>query len=458
MARRTLYFVSIFIAYVIGIWTFTLASRVLITGGLKNLILLTIFLGMIGGIAILEANEIKRRPYRIHEFMTKYAKTPSVSIILLTFLLILTGVISHYTGMSLEKIMNVSIPVVGVLILLLGLILLISTKTRSLDIIMASSVLTVILIVIGLIFLRSQANELVKNEVSRSFISNVLAATKSLEFKVTLLDIEHVFIVSVLLFGLGVGFYYIIGGPLASLEVDVKKVIGITMLLQIAMSFIAIGTFAYSLGIAHQLFRDASMRGKAQEALSVYMEYFNPIWEEYRQPERFNPRITIESLYNIPDMLRHLKVKGSLGVILSLMGSIFLAGFTTVLVLLEVGSQLVMDVFQVNRRTSLVTVALLASILAGFASLGQIRTILIGTIISMAPIIGLVEFLPVIKLRRTVTTYALGAILLILGISNIVLITQLKNQYYNLGIIVGIMLLIPLAFNKLLLRTIIASR
>ncbi|HII60383.1 sodium-dependent transporter [Pyrococcus horikoshii] len=452
MAQRTLYFASIFIAYMIGIWTFTLVPKILIMGGLTGLLLILTFSGIISGIVALEIYEIKNRPYRIHEFMTKFVKTPSISIILLSFLFIVTSITAHYTGMSIESMVNTPIPGVGILVIFLGMLLLVLTRSRSLDIIVVSSVLTVVLIITGMLFLRNQAESIVNTQLSRSFISNVFTAVKSFNINISLLEVEYAFIISVLIFGLGMGFYYIIGGPLATLKVDVRKVIIVTILIQVIISFVAVATLAYSVGIAHQAFRDAFMKGKAKEALEVYREYFNPLWEEYRRSEGFNPKVAIESLYNIPNMLRDLKMKGSLGIIVSLMGSIFLAGFTTVLVLLEIGGQLIMDIFQVNRRTGITIVALLSSLFAGFAYLNPLRVILLSTVISIMPLIGFIEFYPVMKLRSSLISYVLGSILLIFGIADIVAILQFKNYYYELGVIVGLMLLIPLAFNKLLIK------
>ena len=161
MAQRTLYFASIFIAYMIGIWTFTLVPKILIMGGLTGLLLILTFSGIISGIVALEIYEIKNRPYRIHEFMTKFVKTPSISIILLSFLFIVTSITAHYTGMSIESMVNTPIPGVGILVIFLGMLLLVLTRSRSLDIIVVSSVLTVVLIITGMLFLRNQAESIV---------------------------------------------------------------------------------------------------------------------------------------------------------------------------------------------------------------------------------------------------------------------------------------------------------
>ncbi|CAB49682.1 sodium-dependent transporter [Pyrococcus abyssi] len=453
MAKRTVYFVFIFIAYTLGIWTFTLIPRILVGGGLTALALLTVASLIIGALVTMEVNEVKNRPYKIHEFMTKFVKMPAISLVLLSFVIVVTAIDAHYTGLALSRIIGAKIPFVGIVAIILALALLIGMRTRSLDFIVGSSILTMILIMAGALFLKRQADMYIIDEIPRLTVQGIIDSIKGFTTGINFLQTEIIFMVALLVFGLGVGFYYVIGGPLARLGVDVRKVVIGTIGLQLILSIVALLTVAYSIGIAYQGYWNAYSMGSDVQFLMIQKEYWGPLYDEYIQRgEIMRPKYTIESLYSIPNMLRDLNIEGSTKTILALMGSFFLAGFTTLLVLLETGGQLVMDVFQVTRRQGILWASILSSVMAILVYFEQLRMILLGTLLGTTALIGLVEFLPVIKLRKSATSYILAGLILLLGIGTIAATFQFGG-YYRLGILVGLMLLLPLGFNNMLLKT-----
>ncbi|AFK22781.1 sodium-dependent transporter [Pyrococcus sp. ST04] len=455
MRGRTLYFVFILIAYTIGIWTFSLVPKILMTTGLTGLGMMLIFSGIVGAMIVFEAGEISRRGYRVHEFMTKVGRMPTVSIVMLVFLFIMTGIIGHYTGIALEKIFGISIPGIGIITVLLALGLLLLAKSKSLDLIVIFSILLIILTVFAAFFLGSKAEEFVTKESSYQFISTTLDKLHSFQTNIPVTIVVETFLVTLLIFGLGVGFYYVIGSSLAAINVDMKRILLVVILLQIVLSMLSALIITYSIGISHQAYWTAFESGKAMEAMDVYNKYFRPLWREYTSPEDIDVKPLIETVFGIPEILAKLKVKGWYSFTIALMLSIFFAGFTTILVLLESGAQLAMDVFQTTRKNSLIMISLISSILAGLSYLGPLRATLLATIVLMVPLYALVELFPIARVaeEKRIWVLVLSAILVIVWIPMVFMGIQSGKDVQILGIIVGLMLLVPLAFNRMFAKT-----
>ncbi|MFA4639865.1 sodium-dependent transporter [Pyrococcus kukulkanii] len=454
MRGKSLYFVFILIAYTVGIWTFSLIPKILMTVGLTGLALMVGFSLIIGAMVTVEVNGIMKKAYRVHEFMTKIGRTPTVSLVLLAFLFIVTSVISHYTGVALEKILGLTIPGVGVLVILLGLILLIMAKSKSLDLIVVFSILLVILTIFAAAFLGSKVDNVVTKEASYQYISTTLTKLHTFTGEVPISIVVETFLASLLTFGLGVGFYYVIGSSLATVNLDIKKILVIVILLQIFLSFLAALIVTYSIGISHQAYWSAFEKGQAAEAMEVYNRYFRPLWKEYTSPERIEVKPLVETIFGIPEILKKLKIEGWFSFTLALMLSIFLAGFTTILVLLESGAQLAMDVFQISRKDSLVFAGIISAILAGIGYFEPLRAVLVATIVTMIPIYSLVELLPLMKVEEyRGKAIILMVVLIALWVPLIIAALREGKDTTILGIIVGGMLLIPLAFNKILTRS-----
>ncbi|ASJ16834.1 hypothetical protein A3L04_06970 [Thermococcus chitonophagus] len=446
--KKLLYFIFIFIAYTISLWTFSMIPGIIMETGIASLLVLLVFFSVASAIVVTEINAVMKKGYRIHEFMTKVGRTPAISMILLSFLFIVAAIVAHYTGVALSGILGIKIVGAGIIAALLALGLLLIARSRSLDLIVIFSVILLIITVSVPMFLKSKFDEVVTSDTSRQFTEIALSRMFSLSsFHLTSDLIVMSFLVAILVFGLGIGFYYVIGFSMSSVKVSAKKLILIILAIQVLLSFTTALTMTYSLSIAHQAYSTAFQFGEAEESIRLYTEYFMPLWE-------FNiTRVTtaVDATYGIPSILR---IGGLTTYAVALSLALFLAGFTTLLVLFETGAQIAMDTFQTTRRNALIVVALISAVLAGFTYSDSIRGVLLSTIAGLIPIYTAIELFPASRAEESPgKIYVLMALLIGLGLVTVGLTIGVNGDVGILGIIVGLMLLVPLVFNKMLIKT-----
>ncbi|AEH24687.1 sodium-dependent transporter [Pyrococcus yayanosii] len=456
MRKLNLYFAFIVIAYTVGIWTFTVTPKVLMLLGLKGAVLMLAFTLVAAAAIVLQISSINATKYRVHEYLVKVARFPSISIIMISFLLVVTAVIGHYTGEALAKALNTNIAIFGILSILLVALLLLMARGRTLQLIVIVSVLFVILAVLSAVFLHSKVDEVVVDRASRTYLTATFDAMKSFEAPLKLSSVVQVFLVSILSFGLGVGFYYVLGTFMPP-DLDIKKVLAIVILLQVMLSLVAALVVAYSIAISHQAYSTAFKTRDPWEAQEIYEKYFLPLLK-YRQSEDIKIIYSVEAIYLIPDVLRTTKLEGGEGIITFLMLSLFLAGFTTLLLLIEGGAQIAADVFQINRRNSIAVITALSSILTGLTAIPSIKVVLTTVVVIMIPVFAAVELLPVMRARgiwgaSKGATAVLVAIFIALWLPAVITVARIREEAVMLGIALGLVLLVPLLFNGVLVKS-----
>ncbi|AAL81387.1 hypothetical protein PFDSM3638_06295 [Pyrococcus furiosus DSM 3638] len=454
--NRSLYLIFIIVGYTLGIWTFTVIPKIYMTIGLKGLVLMLVFSAVVVAGVLGQINSIKEKTYRIHEFMVKSARLPAVSVVLVSFLFFVSAVVAHYTGLAVEKLFGIGAPGFGLIIALVAMIILIGTRGRSLDAIAIFSILLIILIIISVFFLRSKVSEVVVKETSREFVRTTLETVFSFSGELNMRTVVLTFLTTLMMFGLGVGFYYIIGMTISGWKFDIKKVLAVVVILQALLSLSAALILTYSIGAAHQAYWSAFEKGKAMEALDVYDKYFLPLWREYTSPERMNFLRLIDTVYGIPDILRKLGMEGGTYIIAFLMISLFFAGFTTLLVLIETGGQIISDMFQVTRKNAILIVSIITGILSTLLSLPAIKEVLVVLVALMLPLFALIESLPALKATKGSGKVAEAIFAILIAIFFIVALVpalQSGGDVALIGIVLGFLLLSPLVFNNFLLKS-----
>ncbi|MDK2869132.1 MAG: hypothetical protein PWP39_367 [Pyrococcus sp.] len=454
--NRSLYLVFIIIGYTLGIWTFTVIPKIYMTIGLKGLLLMLAFSVVIVAGVLGQINSIKEKTYRVHEFMIKSARLPAVSVVLAGFLFFVSAVIAHYTGLAVEKLFGIGVPGFGLLIALIAMIILIGARGRSLDAIAVFSILFIILIIVSVFLLRLKVDEVVVKETSKEFVRTTLNTVFSFSGELSLRTVVLTFLATLMMFGLGVGFYYIIGMTISGWKFDIKKVLAVVVILQVILSLSAVLILTYSIGAAHQAYWSAFEKGKAMEALDVYDKYFLPLWREYTSPERMNFLKLVDTVYGIPAILRQLGMEGGRYIIAFLMLSLFFGGFTTLLVLMEIGGQIVSDMFQVTRKNAIIIVSIVTGILSILLSLSTIKEVLVTLTTLMLPLFALIESLPALKATKgsgRVAEVIFEILVAVFFIAALVSALQSGGDAILMGVVLGLLLLSPLVFNNFLLKS-----
>lgn len=129
--------------------------------------------------------------------------------------------------------------------------------------------------------------------------------------------------------------------------------------LQLILGIAASYTVAYSLGASFQAFEDAVRNPNAspEEVFRLYREF--QTLKSYTGNPSVSVHESIQAFYLIPSILLDVLPKAKL-MVYSLLISLYMAGFTTVIVLIEMGAQMTAEVVQTNRRNALATVSVLS--------------------------------------------------------------------------------------------------
>lgn len=171
-----------------------------------------------------------------------------------------------------------------------------------------------------------------------------------------------------------------------------------------------------------------------------------------------NPSVSvhesIQAFYLIPSILLDVLPKAKL-MVYSLLISLYMAGFTTVIVLIEMGAQMTAEVVQTNRRNALATVSVLSLAISLAMWNEALFKVFIFLPFSIVGILAAIEAYPSLKSLQShekLLTALGAAVMLVIGLGS--LYYSLTGIFaMKLAAITGLILLVPVAFNSMLLRS-----
>ncbi|NJE06459.1 hypothetical protein E3E36_09965 [Thermococcus sp. M36] len=443
--------------YVLGIWNFLVLPKYYITFGLKGFLISLIPMLMVLFLVYSEAESTKRTRYLIYELFFKVSRTPSLIFVLLMFLFIMLGITTYYSSYSLIYVFGVGsryvLPIaVGTVVL--SVLLLMMAKGRTLEVISVLSVLFVLFAIVSAVLIRNQALNTVTAPQAVQYMESAVSSITSLNQPLSLKGVLYMLISVLISFGLGTGVYYVVGSFTPE-ELDLKKVLAAVFVLQIILSFAAAFTVAYSLGAAYQgfgkAFRNPSI--PAEESMRLFMGFQD--LKEYTTNGEKSPIDSIEVFYSIPYVLRGNIV--SAGRLISLlMLSLYFAGLTTIIILIEMGSQVLSEVMRFDRGRSLGLVALFGVVLSAAMMVGDIRTMFLVVPFSVGTLVAAVEAYPLLSedlsLNREILVVVI-AILALVGLVALYYALRAPAVSVKIGALLGLVLFVPAFMNSMLLRT-----
>ncbi|WP_456365123.1 sodium-dependent transporter [Thermococcus sp.] len=469
--------------YILGVWNFLLVPKYLIVFGLKGMaiVLVSMFLALLLMLGEFEATRDTR--YLIHEFMVKVARFPAVTLVLLMFLLVLGGVTLYYTSLVFVPVFSLSTPallaVVAVEVLLI-LVLLVILKGHTVAFIGALSVLLVLFTPAATLLMRSKVHSFVTSPKALSYLSHYRHAIFSSGQPLTLESTVFMIVVTLLGLGLGAGVYYVLG-TFAPKDLDFRKVLVAVVILQVILSFSAAMSTVYSIGAAYQSYENAQVKynqiheelGKvftnpnytAQQAIEKSKELMQQLKEVNRTLTNFkkvevyakngneNPIKAVETFYQIPNILKESRLPGASAIVALLMSSLFLAGITTVIVLVEIGAQITGEVMQVGRGGSVSFISLVIGILGGLMAYPGFRVMLLAVPLSIGALVAAVEAFPLVRFPKEWNrelAASIGVFFIIVGFGAMRYVFAAGGSYARLGVVIGILVFIPLLFNRYL--------
>jgi len=428
--------ILLIVGYMVGIWTFLLFPQILIAGGLKALGLYIILSAALAAVPYYSLEATKKSRYFFFEYLTKVSKSPSVGISLLMFILIGASLILYYSSVSLISIFGKSdilyITLIVVLSLLLSSLILFRAKERSIVLMGWFSVLFLIFTVISYYIIRNFALTTAEKIIPVKFALDTLTGNiKSTVLPLTPPLIMKILLLAFLGLGLGFGFYMVLGTFLPE-ETDSRVLIGVGYILQLLIGVLSTYIVIYSLAVSFP--GTAMLYGHA--TINKALGYIG----------------------KIAGALLEAKSPQAKTVLYLLMVSVYLAGMTTFIPLIETASHMISESMQSSRNKSISVALTGVFIVSLILSSSYLRTLFLSMFFSFLGIMVAIETLPLILSGRVLSKEAkiysgiVGIVAFFTGISMIIKVFSL-GTWQKLGIIAGIVLVLPLVLNKMLIKT-----
>lgn len=444
--------------YVLGIWNFLVMPKYYLVFGMKGLLISLI--PALGALFLMysEAETTKRTRYLIYELFFKVTRKPAVVFTLLMFLLIMLGVTTYFTAYSVPYILGFtpSAPYVvlfSLLTVLLVVVLLILAKGKTLDVISFVSILFIAFAVVTPFVMKGQVQGAVTSESAQIYMEDALSAITSFDHSLNFSGVIFLLVSVIISFGLGAGVYYVIGS-FSPGDLDFKTVFGVVVILQIVLGFAAAYTVAYSLGASYQALEKATvaLTPDATKAL-FYFQKFDEL-KQYTSNATVTPMESVGVLYSIPEVIKD-NIPGYSGITTLLMLSLYFAGLSTIIVLVEMGAQIFLEVLQVDRGKALLTVSAVGFVISAFMVVQGIKTLFVAVPFSVGALIAALEAYPLLNEELTVNkplTVAVVGIFALIGLGALYYSFVQGGSMVKLGLVLGLVLFVPLLMNGMLLK------
>jgi len=457
MRKVNLMMALLITGYILGVWSFLVVPKYYMVFGLKGFLISLVPAIVALFLAYNEAQSTKKTRYLIYELFFKVARTPAVIFTLLMFLLVLLGVTAYASGWGLVYLLGgntaYTVPL-AILTVLLAALLLMLAKGRTLEFISGISVLMIIFTIISAFLIRHKALSVVTSQQALYYMNQAVSSITSLHQPLSFEGVILLLASVIVAFGLGAGVYYVLGS-FAPEDLDFRRVLLGVFALQIVLSFAAAYTMAYSLGPAFQAFE------KSVHNPHMNVEQSFKLYSQFRALQAYATNSTaplpqsVRVFYFIPQVLKG-NVPGASTITFFLILSFYFAGLTTVIVLLEMGTQMLSEVMQLGRTRGLAGVSIVGMIVAIVMELGSARTMFFTVPFSVGAIIAMVEAYPVLKSdlasKKGLLSLSL-AFLAFVGIFSLYYAFRSSSDAVKLGAVLGLVLLVPLLMNGVLLKS-----
>jgi len=451
MKKISLLMAFLITGYILGIWNILVLPKYYINFGMKGFLISLVPMLLALFLIYNEAESTKRTRYLIYDLFFKMSRTPALIFVLVMFLLVMLGVTTYYSSYSLIYIFGTGskfVPVIAFGTILISAILLLIAKGRTLEVISVLSVLFVLFTIVSTLIIRNQALNTVSSFGAVYYMKSAISAITSFNQPLSFRGVLYMLTSVLISFGLGAGVYYVVGS-FAPRELDFRKILVVVFVLQIILNFATAFTVAYSLGTGYQAFERAFYIA-LEESEELYLRFQE--LKEYATNSEKSPMDSIEVFYSIPYVLRG-NIANADRLIYLLMLSLYFAGLTTIILLMEIGSQIFSEVIQLERSRSLGLVAFLGFVLSATMAIGDVRTMFTVIPFSAGAIIAAVEVYPLLSVTHSKRA-VVGAVicLLIIGLLTLYHALRTPSIIIKIGALLGLVLLVPALMNSILMK------
>ncbi len=445
--------------YILGIWNFLVLPKYYINFGLKGFLVSLIPTLIALFLIYSEADSTKKTRYLIYELFFKIARTPALIFVLLMFLLVMLGVTTYYSAYGLIFMFGLSnsygyvaLMIIATVLLSAGLLVL--AKGHTLEFISVVSILFILFAIAAAFLVRGQALGAINSEQAHLYIKEAVSSITSFGQPLSGKGILYLIVSTLVSFGLGTGVYYVIGS-FSPEDLDFKKVLVGVFILQVIISFAAAFTMAYSLGVAYEGAQRAYLNPNIPPAEALKLSIQFQSIQQYTTNSTQSPMHSIGVFYAIPQVLRG-NVKNDTSLIVLLMLSLYLAGLTTIIVLMEMGSQMLSEVMQFSRTQSLGFISLLGMVVSGAMLVHDIRTMFVVVPFAVGALVAGAEAYPLLSSELAYSRGLIGsliAILLGIGAVTVYYAFTSPSAAVKVGALLGLVLFVPIFLNGVLLKS-----
>lgn len=458
MRRVSLLMAFLIPGYILGVWSFLLVPKYYLVFGLKGLILSLVPALVALFLMYSEVEATKKTRYLIYELFFKIGKRPGIVFTLFMFLLTMLGISLYYSAYSLPYVFGKTptatyVAVFELITMAFVLVLLLIAKGRTVDVISFMAILFVLFAIVTPFLVKGQVSGVVTSQAAKTYMEDAVSSITSFDKPLTGLGVFEMMVAVLLSLGLGAGVYYVIGS-FSPEDLDFKKVFGVALVLQIILGLAAAYTVAYSLGSAYEGFQRAVQNPDVspEESMNLFIHFSN--LKQYTTNSTQPVLDTIDVFYSIPRVLKG-NVPGSSELTFLLMLAVYLAGLTTIIVMVEMGGHIISEVMQINREKGLAVVSTMGFVIGALMIYGGLKTMFLAVPLSVGALIAAVEAYPLlskeIESNKPITAAAM-LFLILVGLGSLYYNITHLGAMGKLGILLGLLFFLPVFMSGMLMK------
>ncbi|WP_456453557.1 sodium-dependent transporter [Thermococcus sp.] len=436
MKRLIALMTLLIVGYMVGVWTFLLFPQILIKNGLKGLALYLIVTAVLVVAPYFSVEATRRTRYLFVEYLTKISRFPGIAISLAIFAIIGGSLILYYSASVLAAAFAASDILYLVLILIVSLILasiiLFHAKEKTLVLMTWFSAVFIIFVVISFFIIRdyslTASGKSLSVQLALETLMTHITATNA---PLTLRDGIRIVLLGFLGLGLGYGFFMVMGTFLPK-EADSRKMIGAGYILQILIGILVTYIFVYALAAT---FPGTALR-YAESGIADALKFAKDI---------IGALVAARS----PEASRVLYL---------LVFSIYFAGMTTFIPLIETVGHVISESTQSSRNTALSIALSMVFFLSMILAVDTLRRMFLAAFFAYLPLMVALEMIPLIRNRNVLGQDArlYGSAIAVLGllVAAVFIMKFVRGTVgQQLGVMVGVIFVLPVLLNGMLLKT-----
>lgn len=356
--------VLLIIGYIIGVLNCVFFFKYNIIFGFKGILIGVLVFFVVFVLICFEIESIKRIRYLFYEFMFKVLCILGLMIMFVLFFVIVVGIMVYFFGWVMIFFFGQDssfIVFLVILIILIVVFFLFFVKGRIVEFLVVFLVLVIVLIFVFVFLICNEVLLVIVLKQVKLYMDYVFLSMWLFDLFLNIQGLVIFFFGILLVFGLGVGVYYVIGSFFLE-ELNVERVLLGVFVFQLILGIVVLYIVVYFFGVFFQVFEDVVCN------FNVFLEEVFRFYWEFQILKLYIGNLLvfvyelIQVFYLIFFIFFDVFLKVKLMVYFFLI-FLYMVGFIMVIVFIEMGVQMMVEVVQINRRNVLVMVLVLSLVI-----------------------------------------------------------------------------------------------